>query len=118
MRLEPTLVNTKRIKILIYLESPKLIEKYYEAIENAQKDFSRSINKHDDNICFVFMDLFSHNKLILEYLLRRISVLDIKLLKNYKRDKAYKWFDAPHSIQFVLVTNFIITPSVVNNIYG
>ena len=92
--LVPSLINVKRINVFIYLDTDILNEKYHDAIESAKENFSVTYMKDDEDICFAFMDLFSPNKLILEFLLRRIPILDIKLLSEYKGNEAYKWFNA------------------------
>ena len=94
VRLDRRLINTKRINVIVWLDSPNLLEKYDEQIKNAEEYFTVTTNPYDDDLWFAFMDIFSRNKLIIEYLLRRIPILDFKLLLDYKDDEAYKWFEA------------------------
>ena len=94
VKLVPSLINVKRINVFIYLDTDILNDKYHEAIESAKDKFSVTYMKDDEDICFTFMDLFSPNKLILEFLLRRIPILDIRLLEDYEGNDAYKWFEA------------------------
>ena len=56
-------------------------------------DFDITLDYTDEDIWYVFTDVFSHSKIILSFILKRVPVWDFNTLLKYCGDNIINWLD-------------------------